>query len=175
MHEDYLGDSYDLVKRFLAETLRPVGKLYADSEFVPDRIRKEYVHLTRIAILGDESPESPFGVLLDPDTGFTLSRETPKHVTLKSILDLNQRNHPDYVVCFDQSHHRKHELNREGQHAAKMRALSESGLSSFYYESHAPFLFMAQDEQILRKLFDHLVAAGIPIDRLRRFGTTAPK
>jgi hypothetical protein len=170
MHREYLGDSYDLVKRFLSQALEPVGTLHAHPEFVPEDIRKEYLNLTGIPILGDESPEGPFGVLLDPDTGFTLGRKTPKHATLKSILDLNQKNHPNYVICFDQSHHRKNELDRDGQRETKMRILWESGLSSFYYKSHAPFLFTSQEEETLSHVVDSLVSAGIPKCRLQGRG-----
>jgi hypothetical protein len=170
MHKQYLGDSYDLVKRFFSQTLKPVGTLYAQSEFVPEGIRRQYSILTAIPVLGDENPKRPFGVLLDPDTGFTLGRKTQKHVSLKSILELNQERHPDYIICFDQSHHRKHELDRDGQREKKMRSLRESGLSSFYYKSHAPFLFTAQDDGTLRRLLGCLVSAGIPEGRFQGSG-----
>jgi hypothetical protein len=110
MDRKYLGDSYDLVKRFLSQTLKPFGTLYAQPEFIREKLRSEYANLTGISILCSESPEIPFGVLLDPDTGFTLGRKTRKHANLKSILDIEEKSHPSYVSCFDQSHHRKHEL-----------------------------------------------------------------
>ena len=151
MHEEYLGDSYDLVKRFFCDSLKQIGTLYAHPYFVPVGMGAVYTRITNISILG-ERPDDPFGLLLDPDTGICLPTQklegaTRKHVSLRFIIELNNKHRPDYIICFDQSAHRKHELSREEQRGQKMKVLQEGGLASFYYASHAPFLFAAQDQK----------------------------
>ena len=39
MDEQWLGDSYDLVKRFWKKSLEPVAPLYSHPRFVPSTIR----------------------------------------------------------------------------------------------------------------------------------------
>jgi hypothetical protein len=70
------------------------------------------------------------------------------------------------MVCYDQSYHRKHELDKKGQRAEKMRFLHKEGLVSFYYTSHAPFLFVAREPGVVESIRDRLLALGIPAGRL---------
>jgi hypothetical protein len=166
MEETYLGDSYDLVKRFFCQVLSPVAPLYAFPKFVPASIRDSYTAATTIPIFGAEVVRR-FGILLDPNTGVPLPSEvldgaTPGHASLQFIMKLNEQLHPEYMICFDQSYHRKHELDRNAQREAKRKFLSTCGLPSFYYVSHAPFLFTAQRIEILRSVLDRLISAGIP-------------
>jgi hypothetical protein len=47
----YLGDSYDIVKRFWSESLRAVAPLLAHPRFVPADIRMQYTSVTSIPVL----------------------------------------------------------------------------------------------------------------------------
>src|SRR5438552_14005170 len=123
VHEKYLGDSYDLVKRFWCESLGPVAPLYAHPRFVPSPIRSQYTAVTKIPIL-DARPEGAFGLLLDPHTGVPVadglsSSASVGHAPLSFIVELNQKLRPEYLICFDQSYHRKHSLSKKGQMEAK--------------------------------------------------------
>jgi hypothetical protein len=170
MKEKYLGDSYDLVKRFFSQVLDPIARLYAYPKFVPDDIVGSYEKVTTIPILPETGPGGRFGILLDPDTGVrlpakvddTVHHVSPRHVTLQFIVDLNIERHPEYMICFDQSHHRKHEHSREDQRKAKMEFLRTHGIPSFYYASHAPFLFASQKSETLRLILERLMSVGIP-------------
>jgi len=179
MRGKYLGDSYDLVKRFWAEKLLPIAPLYAHPKFVPEPIREEYETVTSIPMLVLESvPKAPFGILLDPDTGIPLPG-TPKpatvtHATLPFIVDAFERLQPKYVICFDQSYHRQHELSRERQRQTKMKFLNKCGFASFYYVSHAPFLFAAKSTVGLAEIYTRLVALGIPETRFESIGPSFP-
>src|SRR5579863_1073323 len=102
MDESYLGDSYDLVKRFFCKTLYPIAPLYAHPQFVPSEIREAYLAATTIPIF-DGPPQSSFGILLDPDKGVCLGRATGKHASLSLIVELYENLAPKYIVCFDQS------------------------------------------------------------------------
>lgn len=74
--------------------------------------------------------------------------------------------HPQYMICFDQSYHRRHELSREQQRARKRQFLQAQGIVSFYYVSHAPFLFMAREAEVLQVVRDRLIFLGIPTSKL---------
>jgi hypothetical protein len=166
MDERYLGDSYDFVKRFICSALSPIATLYAHERFVPGAIRERYTKVTGIPILS-EYFKGGFGVLLDPNTGVCLPEQKPlsgatrSHISLGFIIELNNERHPDYIVCFDQSCHRKRDLSPKAQRERKMKVLRDNGLSAFYYASHAPFLFTAQNREVLGSVLECLRSAGI--------------
>jgi hypothetical protein len=166
MRAVYLGDSYDVVKRFWSESLRLIAPLVAHSTFVPQALRVEYTALTSIPILYSR-PNHPFGVLFDPDIGIPLPDKfmegaTVSYAPLLFIVRTNAELHPDYMICFDQSHHRRHKLSKEGQREAKREFLREKGILSFCYVSHAPFLFMSQSAETLAAIGDRLMSLGVP-------------
>jgi hypothetical protein len=171
MREIYLGDSFDIVKRFWAESLRPVAPLYAHPRFVPAAIRTPYTAVTAIPVLDpDRLPEGRFGLLLDPHTGIPLPAESPaepsgSHAPLAFIVAVNGALRPAYMICFDQSYHRRHELTKPEQLERKRAFLQTRGIGSFYYHSHAPFLFMAERAESLAAVRDRLVALGVPQER----------
>jgi hypothetical protein len=72
------------------------------------------------------------------------------------------------VITYDQSHYRNIGLKLNEQHQAKMRGLAEEGLQSFYYVSHAPFLFAVPDTDALQQIHEILKNAGIPEERFDR-------
>lgn len=167
----YLGDSYDLVKRFWAESLRQVAPLHAHPRFVPPGIRAQYTAVTSIPVLNiDELPDGLFGILLDPHTGIPQPSEfsteaTASHAPLLFITQINERLRPAYMICFDQSYHRRHENSRHEQLEMKQEFLRRRGISSFYYDSHAPFLFMAEEAKTLAAVRSRLVLLGVPRER----------
>lgn len=172
MRGKYLGDSYDLVKRFWSTSLGAIAPLYAHPKFVPPQptqLRREYTAVTSIPILDtDKLPEEEYSLLFDPDTGIPLPDElvdkaTPSHAPLPWIIRESEQLRPAFMICFDQSYHRRHHLGREGQREAKRDFLRKQGIASFYYISHAPFLFIAMNSTTLDKVRNHLITVGIPV------------
>ncbi len=166
MREKYLGDSYDIVKRFWRESLEQIAPLYAHPRFVPGAIRTQYTATTSIPIL-DSNPSERFGILLDPHTGIplpdaSLNGATASHATLPFIVALNEELRPAYMICFDQSYHRKHPLTKKEQRDMKRAFLRKQGIGSFYYVSHAPFLFLGSHAEFLQAVRKRLVEVGIP-------------
>jgi hypothetical protein len=167
----YLGDSYDIIKRFWSESLKAVAPLRAHPRFVPAGIRARYTAMTSIQVLdADNPPGYPFGLMLDPDTGVRLPADistgvTSSHIPLQFIVCVNERMRPTYMICFDQSYHRRHELSRAEQLEVKRAFLQRQGLSSFYYNSHAPFLFMSGEVEILKAVRSRLISLGVPEER----------
>lgn len=70
------------------------------------------------------------------------------------------------MVCFDQSHKREAGFGAGEQRAVKRAHLNQRGWFSFYYVSHAPFLFASRSDLVLDRIIATLVASGIPAARL---------
>ena len=170
MKRKFLGDSYDIVKRFWRELLHGWAPIYAAPQFVPAELQEDYVMLLGIPMLAETGSLTAHSILNDPDTGIRMpsgkdQSEGRTHITLGTIArQLSQG--ARCVVTFDQSNYRNLKLPRELQHELKRRHLAEAGVSSFYYDSHAPFLFATADPQSDFKVRRILRTAGVPDDRI---------
>jgi hypothetical protein len=168
MRDKFIGDSYDIVKRFWCESLGAIAPLFSHPRFLPPEIRGRYTAVTLIPVLDLESlPKKPFGILLDPHTGISLPDVPQKgmtisHISLPSLVRIFDELRPQYMICFDQSFHRQSGLSHEKQRLMKMNSLRKSRLASFYYVSHASFLFITDRQEILVLIRDRLTLLGIP-------------
>ncbi|HUI08131.1 MAG TPA: hypothetical protein VL486_14115 [Verrucomicrobiae bacterium] len=173
MKREFLGDSYDAVKRMWREMLADWAPLYAEPRFFPDeQLRRDFAKLTGIPMLADNRPAT-YSILNDPDTGIRLPSETNQtegrtHIAIPTIVDQLRMQAVRCVITFDQSNYRNADLGKEEQRRAKMQCLVQKGFHCFYYVSHAPFLFAAPDPDMLDELRKLLISAGIP-DRDDRF------
>lgn len=171
MKRAYLGDSYDAVKRMWQELLADWAPLYAEPRFIPDDLRKDFMKLTRIPMLPDQLLTA-YSILNDPCTGIRLPSEPNQsegqtHISIKTIIR-QLKNGAQCVVTFDQSHYRNIDLKLNGQRQAKMRKLADEKCCSFYYISHAPFLFSFPNTDSLQRVEGILKAAGIPQNRIEK-------
>jgi hypothetical protein len=117
-----------------------------------------------------EMPADAFSILNDPDTGIRLPAEVNQsegrtHIAVNTIAD-QLRSGALCIVTFDQSDYRNNGMKRDEQRRAKMFALAQKGFHSFYYVSHAPFLFALSDQDSFYKTRELLENAGIPKNRL---------
>ena len=176
MNAKHLGDSYDIVKRFWAERLALVGPLFAHPRFVPQELRSDFEAMVGMRVLAPQDrPSTPFGIFLDPDTGIPLPAArsqtvTRAHAPVAFIQSEYDRLQPSYLVCFDQSHDRAAALSSADQRAHKRAALRELQLQSFYYVSHASFLFVSKSADTLREMHTRILHSGIPAARLDGIG-----
>ncbi len=171
MKRKYLGDSYDAVKRMWQDMLSVWAPLYAEPRFIPQDLRLEFTKLTRIPMLPNQR-QSVYSILNDPDTGIKLpdsqmmdQLKSLTHISIETIarqLDDGAQ----CVITFDQSYHRGIKLNLNQQLHAKMATLAERGHYSFYYVSHARFLFAFSDEAARQKVLRILENAGIPMSKI---------
>lgn len=169
MRREYLGDSYDAVKRMWQDMLADWAPLYAEPRFIPENLRTEFTLLTRIPMLFGK-PKGAFSILNDPDTGVRLPGEENQsegrtHIAIDMIAD-QLWNGALCVITFDQSDYRNNGMKRDQQRRAKMRGLAGKGLHSFYYVSHAPFLFAVPDPHLFLQIRTILRNGGIPERRL---------
>lgn len=172
MKRDYLGDSYDAVKRLWQQVLAERAPLYADPRFLPEDLRNEFFTLTSIPVLTGR-PVSDYSLLNDPDTGIRLPGEDNQsegrtHISVRTIAEQVAELGPRCVITFDQSDYRQIDLKRDQQRRIKLRELRRLGLFGFYYVSHAPFLFAFPDTTMLDEVEDLLIKAGIPDNRLEK-------
>jgi len=166
MHEQHLGDSYDLVKRFLAIALNSVAPVCAHARFIPEDLRAAYSRLTTIPVCKDP-PKGEYSLFLDPDTGIHLpnginQRTNRKHVSLAFLSQVFVEYAPSLLICYDQGFKRSSDSTELDQRALKRDYLTNVGLESFYYVSHAPLLFVAEDINRLKVLANLLMEMGIP-------------
>jgi hypothetical protein len=169
MDQKFLGDSYDLVKRFWAENLSSIAPIYADGKFVPEEIREIYTKITGIPIF-HPLVAHPFAIFLDPSTGIpspnnAARKPTRKHAPLQYITEIFETYRPEFLICFDQSYSRGR--NKESCMEEKRDALTTKGLCAFYYTSHANFLLVSESAKITNSIRKQLLDLGIPAERLK--------
>ena len=150
------------------QILEPIAPLYTDGQFIDKELRVPFEQLIKSKVV-DNPPDHEFGILLDPHTGIPLPDHTggvcPSHAPLRFILERLNNWHPIYAVVFDQSYHRKHKLKPREQRVEKVRFLKENNVDSFYYNSHAPFLFCSNRAGVIEEIRIRLAQAGIPKTR----------
>ena len=170
MKRQFLGDSYDAVKRLWQEAFSGWAPLLAEPRFIPEDIRNDFTTLTGIPLLNDHCPPA-YSIFNDPDTGIRLpdrqnQHESVTHINLATIANQLSNSEVCCVLTFDQSHHRELGFTPADQRNAKVRWLQDHGFLAFYYVSHAPFLFAFSNDAHLKTARDRLLALGIPENRI---------
>jgi hypothetical protein len=165
MNPTYLGDSYDLVKRFFCRELTLLGySVSADPMLTGAWGGKEadfYRLIGAQPIHGTTPVSSQTALFIDPDTGIN-SKGGKQHASFGQLTQEASRY--DLVFAFDQSFSRQakpEEVMRE-----KLSALHSLGCYGMYYDSHARFLFVTKDRSVLHELQIHLLSLGLPESRL---------
>jgi len=172
MKRAYLGDSYDAVKRLWQNIFREWAPLHANPRFVPSDLRSDFTKLTRIPLL-EGKQRGAYSILNDPDTGIRLpdranQAEGKTHVTLETIRSQLTEPGVRCVVTFDQSNHREAGNPAKSQRDSKRAWLKSRSVQSFYYVSHAPFLFAFADNESRKVAATLLKSAGIPRTRIEQ-------
>jgi len=170
MHEQYLGDSFDILKRFWVDLLSPSATMLVHSRFIPIDLRPRFTQLTGATIYDPDTPvNSPYSLLLDPHTGIPLpdaqnQRQRVSHAPIDFIASLFEDANLSFVACYDQTKRRQARFSLSDQLDAKRTQLLDHGINSFYYVSHAPFLFASRSCDTLHKIRQRMIDAGIPVN-----------
>lgn len=172
MKREYLGDSYDALKRLWQELIANWAPLYANPIFIPKDIRKEFTLLTGIPMAPDDPP-SKYSILNDPDTGIRLpdesnQKESRKHIAFKTIVKQLRETGARCVITYDQSNYRNIGMKLDEQRKVKMDRIFEEGFYCFYYVSHATFLFSASTRNSLYQIQNILIKGGVPERRFEK-------
>jgi len=170
MKRQFLGDSYDAVKRLWQEVFSEWAPLLAEPRFIPEDIRADFITVTRIPLLNDSRP-LVYSIFNDPDTGIRLpdkenQKEGVTHINLATIANQLRNQAVRCVLTFDQSHYRESGPTLTDQRNAKVLWLREQELHAFYYVSHAPFLFAFSKVIHMKEAQERLLTVGIPESRI---------
>jgi hypothetical protein len=174
MNPAYLGDSYDVVKRFLCGMARSAGyAVYIDPMFTGDwtyQQRAAFFRFLGARALGASIPKSLAALLVDPDTGIRTG-PGPAHVTFASIA--GRCDQFALVFVFDQSFSR----GENGLEAmkTKLTSLRALGIRGVYYDSHARFLVCSKSSARVMRFRKVLIQAGLPAARFFGIPASASK
>jgi hypothetical protein len=164
MNPAFLGDSYDLVKRFFILELQSLGyAVVIDPMFTGDWMGQEQDFHRLLGLKSNRPPEDKTMkqcLFLDPDTGLN-ERGGRQHASLERIAREAQAN--ELVFAFDQSFSRQ--ASPVEVMKKKMNLLAQRGVHSVYYDSHARFLFASRHATTLRELLEHWAQVGMPRSR----------
>jgi hypothetical protein len=183
MRMQFFGDSYDIVKRFLIQSLAPDAEwvafpmfshpvthqqveafekflgVHVVSETIITRSTNRVEHLTALS--------HHRHILIDPDTGIRL--EGPKgadqaeYVFGPELVGLCNENPERLLLVFDQSVQRGRESESIG---VKLGYFRENSIFGFAYWSHACFVILSASNPICQKAYDRLLGSGLPASRL---------
>ncbi len=168
MHEQYLGDSFDILKRFWVDLLSPVAPMLAHPRFIPADLRPRFTQLTGAEIYDPSNAmTSVYSLLLDPHTGIPLPDAVNQnvrisHAPIDFVATLFNDPQLAFVACYDQTAKRQAGNPRTDQLDAKRSQLLTHRVASFYYVSHAPFLFASRTVGTLNVIRQRMIDAGIP-------------
>ena len=172
MNPQYLGDSYDLVKRFFCGELASLGYVVAIDPMLTgawNGIQHEFYRFVGVnpeASKQIQASSTRHALFLDPDTGVR-ERGGTRHVSYDRLVQ--EASNFELVFSFDQSFSRQ--ANPESLMREKLAAIHQRGCHAMYYDSHARFLFAASQKASLHQLRGHLVSLGLPASRLLENGT----
>ena len=170
MNLNFLGDSYDLVKRFFCHELRTLGYVVVtDPMFTGTWNDREQDFYRLIGAIRRESTlhvSDQSALFLDPDTGIN-TKGGRQHVSFDRLAQ--EASAFAIVFAFDQSFSRQTELFQVMK--SKLAELERLGCHAMYYNSHARFLFASKQKRCLRELRAHLLSLGLPPERLLESGT----
>ena len=165
MNPLYVGDSYDLVKRFFSQELGKLGyEVAVDPRFTGEWSGQEasFFRLIGAKHVKDlVTPNARRALLMDPDTGINEAGGT-KHVSFDQIR--KAADEYEMVFVFDQSFSRQHDPS--AVMAKKHDELTKIGLHAMYYDSHARFAFASKNGAEIDELHRHLLGIGLPEFRL---------
>ncbi|HXO19179.1 MAG TPA: hypothetical protein VOA87_04555 [Thermoanaerobaculia bacterium] len=185
MRKAVLGDSCDLVKRFLIHTLRELGgwavhPMLTENQDIFGRPEiGQYEKLVGVPtisrdVLQVNTPRARYfqrcldhkgPLLLDPNTGFKLDEGHSVDHLYEADLVLIVRDRSELVMIYDQSLDRRVEPEQALKEKVN-RLAQDHHISAMAYKSHACFLFVSGDAQVIDRTRRLLLAAGLPEWRL---------
>lgn len=166
MHPRFLGDSYDIVKRFFCHELRALGyDVVAEPIFTGewnDKGAAGYFRLIGARPRELDAPISAHSALFfDPDTGVN-KKGGSRHLSFDTLA--TAVSNCELAFAFDQSFARGR--SSADVMAEKLAELRQRDCHAMYYSSHAHFIFVSARQSPLAALREHLVSLGMPLSRL---------
>ena len=187
MNSDKFGDSYDIVKQSILQWLSDCGTwsvhpMFTDKD--PTSYAQEYRRFLGVGIVTTESfrkyrrdrwvaagNDCEDHLFLDPDTGLRLDkpkRDISKYLLVGELVTLAKARPKKLTLVFDQSIDRRKEKSgtNEVQAREKLKRLESRGVHGLAYRSHANFILVSCDQDVLRDAKSTLInSSQLPLDR----------
>jgi hypothetical protein len=189
MRMKFFGDSYDIVKQGLLRWLNNVGDWAIHPMFTEKVSSKELedfeiflgVRIISKDILSKDTNRNNYfncarisssHLFLDPDTGIKSKhiggKKAPSYLFTSEFIDIAENRPNLLTLSFDQSLARGKERK---QLEEKVGELERHGLHGFAYESHACFVLVGKDIDLVKKAIDGVRSdSRLPRTRLICFG-----
>ncbi|MHB8060160.1 MAG: hypothetical protein ACYDHO_04935 [Gaiellaceae bacterium] len=184
MRMQYFGDSYDIVKRFLLQSLAPSTTWDAFPMFTNEVSALQLAAFegflgVRVASSGVLTPGADRAqnlrfmphhhhVFVDPDTGIKLNpcggAKSVSYVFGPELVGLCLEDPQRLVLVFDQSFSRSDD-DRQAV-IEKLVYFYGHGVHSFAYRSHACFVVLSANKPTLDIALDRLRETGLPSTRI---------
>ena len=176
MKSKFLGDSYDIVKQCLLRWLGALGPWATQPMFtgdITDNDINRYERLlgtrilSTIALTNNMERNTYFSsarecnehVFFDPDTGIRLGQPRGKkalaYIFGDELIEIAGINPDKLVLVFDQSFARGSEKE---QLKIKLRHFREGSVHSVAYVSHACFVLLCKNEDLIEQAFEILLS-----------------
>ncbi len=176
MHPSKLGDSYDIVKQSLLQWLAPCGGMWDVHPMFAEDYSTRYPtfnadyrkflgvpYLTSVEPIPDKPRRKAYferttrshprhHLLLDPDTGLVpeLKNNKKQHLTYEELVEIARKRPGKLILVFDQSYSRnENEENKRCKTLEKLSRLRKNGLYGIAYLSHANFILVSTDKQMI--------------------------
>jgi hypothetical protein len=164
MNPAYLGDSYDIVKRFFCDAVRALGySVYVDPMYTgawtPTQSRS-FLRFLGAQTLGAITPPTRAALLIDPDTGIR-ARRSSAHVSFEDVVARCRQF--SIVIVFDQSFSRGPAVRTDL--VRKLGILRKLGVRGVYFDSHARFLICGSKPAPVMRFQKSLTRMGLPRER----------
>ena len=184
MRLQFFGDCYDIVKKSLIAWLGEVGRWAAHPMFTepvaPDQaalfarflgarlVSVEPLTPTTDRAVYFSSCRSEGNLFLDPDTGVRLEprrdSESVNYVFGPELVGLSRERPRALTLVFDQSFSRGSEAHLIQE---KLAFFASRGVHGFAYSSHAPFLVLSSQAELVGRAHERLLeVSGLPPSRL---------
>jgi len=183
MRMDFFGDSYDIVKKFLIQSIAPNAdwvafpmfshevddkKIKAFEQFLGVRVvSKTIISTTTNRVEHLAASAHHRHIFIDPDTGIKLEpthgANSVKYIFGTELVTLCKGSPERLLLVYDQSVPRGSELKSIREKLAYFRAQNICG---FAYVSHACFLILSASSFASKKSYDGLLGSNLPSFRL---------
>lgn len=175
MDPSKFGDSYDIVKQAMLRWLTPLGTWAVHPMFAKDyrcshpTFANEFRRFLDAPILTQEPiPHKPRRsgyfekslraftqdhLFFDPDKGLALPGSTwgKEHLTTQELCEIGHNYPGKLVLVYDQSFARMREDKRRFKTNCKLKWLKQRELYGISYYSHANFLLVSKDGDLLER------------------------
>jgi hypothetical protein len=184
MKLQYFGDSYDIVKKSLIAWLLEFGSWVTHPMFTEPFEREKAEAFSRLlgtpllsidVLIPRTNREEYFSacgtagnLFLDPDTGVRLEpyrgKKAENFVFGPELVEWCRQRSGALTLVFDQSYSRS--IKKNGLLQGKLHYFAREGISGFAYDSHATFLLLGADGELVQRARNHLLKiSGLPESR----------